>query len=142
MIGNCSFTFSLAILLRLAFRIIYLAKVEIDIHFLFCVAGCAMVIHRSCLVGLLDYLGDCEWLCMLGHAMVNHTIRLVLCNHDLLVGWLAIFTRFLCCNSNSLVLSGRTVIRLLLGDADSLSWFDCLLNDNCFLFRLRCVHDS
>ena len=73
---------------------------------------------------------------MLGHAMVIHPICLVLCDCNLLVGWLVIFTRFLFCDSNPPVLSGRTVIRLLLRDADSPGWFDCLLVGNCFLLRL------
>ena len=99
-------------------------------------------IRWSFLVGLLNCLGDCDWLFVLGHAMVQCLIRLVLCDCDLLVVWLAIFTRFSCCDSNSLVLSGTTVDHLLLRDADSLGWFDCLLVDSCFLLQLQRVSGS
>ena len=97
------------------------------------VAGCVMVIRRSFLVGLLNCLGDCDWLFVLGHAMVIRPICLVLCDRDSLVCCLAIFTRFSCCDLNSPVLFGRTVTRLLLRDTDLLGWLDCLLVDSCFL---------
>ena len=84
------------------------------------VAGCAMVIRRSFLVGLLNCLGDCDWLFVLSHTIAIRSIRLVLFNRESLIGWLAIFTCFSCCDSNSPVLSGRTVVCLLLRDADSL----------------------
>ena len=70
---------------------------------------------------------------MLGHAMVIHPIRLVLCDHDSLVGWLVMFTCFLCCDSNLPFLSSRTVICLLLRNAGLPGRFDCLLVDDYFL---------
>ena len=121
---------------RLLFHI-YLAKVAIGIRLMFQVAGCAMVIHQFFLIGPLNRLGDCDWLFALGHAMVIRPICLVLCNRESHVGWLAIFTRFSCCDSNSPVFSGRNVIRHLLLDADSLGWFDCLLVDNLFTIAMR-----
>ena len=106
---------------HLSFRIC-LAKVAIGIRLVFRVAGCAVVICRLFLVGPLNCLGDCDWLFVLDHgAMVIRPICLVLCDRDSLVGWLAIFTRFSCCDSNSLVLTGRVVICLLLRDAYTLS---------------------
>ena len=72
-------------MLRLSVRIC-LAKAAIDICLVFRVACCAIVIRRSFLVGLLDRLANCDWLLMLGHAMVIHPICLVLRDLDLLVG--------------------------------------------------------
>ena len=89
-------------------------------------------------LAIVNRLGDCDWF-VFGNVIL---VRLALCGCDSLIGWLAMFTHFLSCNSNLPFFSGRTVIRLLLRDGDSLRWLDCLLNDNCFLFRLRCVHDS
>ena len=71
----------------------------------FCVAGCAMVICGFFMVGMLNRLGGCDWLFVLGHAMVIRPIRLVLCNRDSRVDWLAIFTRFSCCNSIIIILN-------------------------------------
>ena len=64
--------------------------------------------------------------------MVIRPTCLVLRDCDSLVGWLAIFTRFSFCDSNSPALTGRIVICLSLRDGDSLSWLDCLLADNYF----------
>ena len=122
---------------------ICLAKVASGICLVFRVAGCAMVIHRSFLVGLLTRLGDYDWLFVLGHAMVIRPMCCVHWDRDSLVGWLEMFTCFSCCNSNLPVLSGRTVVRLfLLCDADLLGWFDYLLVDNYWLLQFWCVHDS
>ena len=126
---------------RLSFRIC-LAKVAIDIRLVFRVAGCAIVICRSFLVGLLNRLDDCDWLFVLGHTMVIRLIRFVLRGRDSLIGWLATFTCFSCCDSNSLALFGRNAIRLLLHDTGLLGWLDCLLVDNFFLLRLQCVRNS
>ena len=124
-------------MLRLLFLLsICLAKVAIGIRLVFRVVGCAVVICRSFLVGALNRLGYCDWLFVLGHAMVIRRFRLVIRDRDLLVGWLAIFTRFSCCDSSLPVLSGRSVICLLLRNAASLGWFDCLLVANCFLLQL------
>ena len=83
LIGVCSFNFLFAIVIRLSFRIC-LAKVAIGICLVFCVAGCVMVICRSFLVGLLNRLGDCDSLFVLGTVMVICPIRLVLRDRDLL----------------------------------------------------------
>ena len=53
-----------------------------------------------------------------------------------LVGWLAIFIRFSCCDANLPVLTSRIVVCLLLRDAYTLGWFDCLLVD------MQCARDS
>ena len=130
------------IVLRLLFHIC-LAKVAIGIRLVFRVAGRAMVICRSSLVELLNRIGHCDWLFVLGHAMV---IRLLFLYLAIVIRLLAGLRCLLASRAAILIrqsfLIHRTVICLLLLDVDSLGWLDCLLFDNCFLLRLRCVCDS
>ena len=129
-------------MLHLLFRIC-LAKVAIGIRLVFRAADCAMVICRSSLVELLNRIGHCDWLFVLGHAMV---IRLLFLYLAIVIRLLAGLRCLLASRAAILIrqsfLIHRTVICLLLLDVDSLGWLDCLLFDNCFLLRLRCVCDS
>ena len=126
-----------------------LAKVAFVICLVFRVGGCVMVIRLAfhdyelpfLWLAVLNFYCDCDCF-VFGHAIVIHPMCLALRDCDSLVGWRAIFIRFLCCDCKLPILSGRIVICLLLRDDDSLGWLDRLLVDNCFLLQLRCARDS
>ena len=129
-------------MIRLSFYL-RVAKVTIVIHLVFLVGSCAILMRLAfrdhelsfLWLAIVNRLGDCDWF-VFGNAIL---IRRALCDCDLLAAWLAIFTCFLCCDSNLPVTSGKTAIRLLLRNADSFGWFDCLLVDKNYF---QCVGDS